>query len=120
MGDPCGIVYDFLELLYRLMNQYDLSKHPIYFISPVGKASIEYSSIFSEWLNTTYQSNVQQRRYPFLFQNLIKEHYLRSETKLSSQFYKERFQSPCIFIIQSPNLRFGSIVRLLNDFNNTK
>lgn len=83
---PTGLVYDLIESVYAtiekvrpliipfrvvvdwfLLFQSSVSRDvPIYFISPVAKASLAYASIFAEWLSKEREDKVYIPEEPFM------------------------------------------------------
>jgi integrator complex subunit 9 len=49
---------------------------PIYFISPVAKASLAYAGIFAEWLSKDREDKVYIPEEPFIHSEVSRNHYL--------------------------------------------
>lgn len=120
-----GIAYDILEQAYQSLNKYDqYGQTKIYFISSIANESISYSSIYGEYLHKKYMKQVSDGKYPFGFHSFIygnKKRIIYSKN-INNLFCFKHFslKEPKIIICDSPSLRYGNILHLLNIFNDRK
>eukprot|EP01083_Nonionella_stella_P108631 316115_1 len=123
-SSSCGIAYDMLERIHAMLNKYDSSHVAIYFISSIAKESISYSSIYGEYLHPNNMRHVSEAKYPFGFQTYIAHNRLIHCTDWDNQFcfkyIKSNVSESRIIICESPSLRYGNILHLLQIFNHPK
>lgn len=110
---PCGMVYDLIECIAGQLTAANLTQVPIYFLSPVAKASLAYSNILGEWLTSSKQCKVFIPDEPFIHSSLVRGGRLKHFSSVSDPAFNEAFKSPCVMFTSHPSLRFGDAVHFL-------
>ena len=64
-----------------------------------------------------FENKVQNGAYPFSFQSLLENQRLHEISGFSLSFWKDKFRKPCIMLLQTPNLRFGPVLDLINQYD---
>lgn len=110
---PCGMVYDLIECIASQLTAASMPTVPIFFISPVSKASLAYSNILGEWLTATRQSKVYVPDEPFIHSSLVRANRLKQFSSVSDPGFNEAFKCPCIVFTSHPSLRFGDVIHFI-------
>lgn len=112
-----GIILDILEhLVYRMEHQ-AMQFTVIYLISPVGKASLAYANVFSEFLSNTRSKKVYLPEEPFVHADLQRQGKIVCASDISDV---GEFRVPAIVLGGHPSLRVGPVVHLLNRWRSNK
>lgn len=121
----CGITYDLMERIHSTLNKYEYSDVEIVLISSMATESIALTSIFGDFLHEHNGMNhVYDAKYPFGFQTYIANGRLVHCTHWDNAFCFKHFKSNVaeskIILCESPSLRYGDILHLLQIYNHSK
>ncbi|XP_063930552.1 integrator complex subunit 9-like [Zophobas morio] len=103
----CGLVYDLLEILHVHLNNLNKQGVPFYLISMSASASLAYSNIFSEWLNTEKAERVFLPEAPFAHEEMTRAQRLIVLDSVANTDEIRKMRQPCVVFTGDPTLRWG-------------
>uniref|UniRef100_A0A0N5ADZ1 Beta-Casp domain-containing protein n=1 Tax=Syphacia muris TaxID=451379 RepID=A0A0N5ADZ1_9BILA len=110
---PTGTIYDLLEVIAHQMDQHNVSQDvPIYFISPVAKETLAFSSIAMEWLSEKKQEYFYLPDQAFAHGKMLKSGRLKVYDTSHGTFSRQ-MRTPCVIFCGHPSLRLGDAVNFL-------
>lgn len=110
---PTGVIYDLLEVIALHMDQQNVSQDvPIYFISPVAKETLAFSSISMEWLSEKKQNAFYIPDQAFAHGQMIKSGRLKVYNASHGAFSRQ-MRTPCVIFCGHPSLRLGDSIHFL-------
>lgn len=129
-----GTLFDLFEVLFLHLRAKNLAHTRVFFVSPIAKQSLAYSTITGEWLRTDKLDRVYSSQVPFIHNELMSMGLLHALTDVNEMIMPETGSSmksrpvsifslrqPCIVLAGHPSLRFGPVLQLLlRWYNNPK
>ncbi|VDD86627.1 unnamed protein product [Enterobius vermicularis] len=110
---PVGTVYDLLEVIAHQMDQQNVSQDvPIYFISPIAKETLAFSSISMEWLSEKKQECFYVPDQAFAHGRMLKNGRLKVYNTSHGAFSRQ-MRTPCVIFCGHPSLRLGDAIHFL-------
>ncbi|CAJ0585948.1 unnamed protein product, partial [Mesorhabditis spiculigera] len=115
---PTGLIFDLIAVISEQMTKQGISLDvPIYFISPVGKRTLAFANVNSEYVSVQYQEKIWTAEEPFNYAALLKCGRLQVYDSLYGDFSRE-VKSPCVCFAGHPSLRIGDAAHLLEVWGN--
>jgi len=117
-----GAVYDLIEQICVYLNKEHKDQNiPIYLISKIGHHTLEYSTIFGEWLSKDHMKVVEEARYPFVFQSYIKKKRIIQYNSVNQEMdLVSILKREVIIFSDHPSLRYGEVIHCLGAMNDKR